>query len=505
MNAATQRRGPRRLIELFAGIGLAAEAFGTGADGAWQTVLANDINPRKAALYRLNHPTAPLVVADFATLRADCVPEADAWWASSPCQDVSTAGKREGIVGGERSSLAFTVIKLLRAAVQRRAAPAVVTFENVPGLLSKPAEFEVLVQALQGCGYRAGAVMMDSDSWLPASRKRVFLVGVRKDVAIPAACIGDGPHPRWSTPALLRAHASLGAEAQRAWVWWSMPPAETCRPELSSLLETEGQAVQWLGATATGRFLHKLDRPGRAELDRAMAAGRPVWGVTMEKMDSSPALPAGKRDRVSVFRHDVAFTLLASTTGSSRQRLVHVDGTCVRLREFTPREVARLMGAPETFQVPDTIGQAMTGFGDGVAVPVVRHLVRHIIEPLVGPAPVRGRVATRRDAVDWRRPIKSKTVGLVTYLPPDAHARLKTLAQAEGISMAQLALDALDLLVACRGGEPLSRHQGPRAPRGVPLSRLPRGRACDGSARQPPTPRPPARTTSASLHRRGQA
>ena len=123
MSAATQSGGPRRLVELFAGIGLAAEAFGTRPGDGWQTVLANDICPRKAALYRLNHPDAPLVEADITTLRADAIPEAHAWWASSPCQDVSTAGLREGVIRGEHSSLAFNVVKLLRAAVQRRVQP----------------------------------------------------------------------------------------------------------------------------------------------------------------------------------------------------------------------------------------------------------------------------------------------------------------------------------------------------------------------------------------------
>ena len=475
MSAVTPPRGPRRLVDFFAGIGLAAQGFGTGPGGGWRTVLANDVCPRKAALHRLNHPDAPLQVADIATLRVDSVPEADAWWASSPCQDVSSAGRREGVVGGERSSLAFTVIKLLRAAIQDRAAPPVVVFENVPGLLAKPAEFEVLVRALQGCGYRAGAVMMDAVRWLPASRKRVFLVGVRRDVAIPRGCIGDRPHPEWSTPALVHAHDAFDDGTRADWAWWSMPPADCRRPALSSLLESDGTAVSWLGAVETGRFLARLNVAGRAELDRAMAAGQAVLGVTTEKTDTGPATD-GRRGRVSTFRRDLAFTLLASTTGLSRQRLVHVDGTRVRLRELTPREVARLMGAPETFRVPTTTGRAMAGFGDGVAVPVVRHLARHLVEPLVDAALSPGGALPGRREVDWRRPIKAKTVGVVTYLPPDAHARLKVLAREDGVSMAQLVLDAFDLLVLSRGGEPLRRYRPSTNRRGAPKARKPRGR-----------------------------
>ena len=82
------------------------------------------------------------------------------------------AGLGRGVIGGDRSSLAFYVVKLLRAAARRGAAPAVVVFENVPGLLSDGAAFAVLVQALQGCGYRAGAVVVEAARWLPASRAR---------------------------------------------------------------------------------------------------------------------------------------------------------------------------------------------------------------------------------------------------------------------------------------------------------------------------------------------
>ena len=57
--------------------------------------------------------------------------------------------------------------------------------------------------------------------------------------------------------------------------------------------------------------------------------------MTVEKMDSRQHA-GGKRRRVSVFRRDVAFTLLASATGSSRQRLVEVDGPRIRLRDFNP-------------------------------------------------------------------------------------------------------------------------------------------------------------------------
>lgn len=51
---------------------------------------------------------------------------------------------------------------------------------------------------------------------------------------------------------------------------------------------------------------------------------------------------------------------------------------------MTAREYARLQGAPN-FAIPATVSenQALSGFGDAVAVPVVAWLSEHYLTPLV--------------------------------------------------------------------------------------------------------------------------
>jgi len=60
-----------------------------------------------------------------------------------------------------------------------------------------------------------------------------------------------------------------------------------------------------------------------------------------------------------------------------------VDGNKVRSRLISSRETARLMGLPDTYLLPDNYNEAYHLTGDGVAVPVVRHLAQHIIEPII--------------------------------------------------------------------------------------------------------------------------
>ena len=68
--------------------------------------------------------------------------------------------------------------------------------------------------------------------------------------------------------------------------------------------------------------------------------------------------------------------------GSSRQTIILIDGPEVRTRLISPREAARLMGLADRYKLPDN-SEAYHLIGDGLAVPVVRHLSRHIFSPII--------------------------------------------------------------------------------------------------------------------------
>src|SRR5690606_26919003 len=69
--------------------------------------------------------------------------------------------------------------------------------------------------------------------------------------------------------------------------------------------------------------------------------------------------------------------------GSSRQVIMVVDGDKVRTRLISSRETARLMGLPDSYRLPARYNEAYHLTGDGVAVPVVRHLAAHLFERLI--------------------------------------------------------------------------------------------------------------------------
>ena len=80
----------------------------------------------------------------------------------------------------------------------------------------------------------------------------------------------------------------------------------------------------------------------------------------------------------------VAGCLRTPAGGSSRQLLLFVEGENVRSRLLSPREAARLMGAPEHYPLPKGQTAALHLFGDAVCVPVVKWLSQNLLAPLAG-------------------------------------------------------------------------------------------------------------------------
>lgn len=60
-----------------------------------------------------------------------------------------------------------------------------------------------------------------------------------------------------------------------------------------------------------------------------------------------------------------------------------VEGERIRSRLISARETARLMGLPDEYRLPAAYNEAYHLTGDGVAVDVVRHLARHLFEPIL--------------------------------------------------------------------------------------------------------------------------
>lgn len=89
---------------------------------------------------------------DISTLNGAELPPVDIITFGSPCQDLSVAGQRAGLHDGERSSLFFEavrIIKEMREATNGKY-PRYIVWENVPGAFSsnKGRNFHAVLEAL---------------------------------------------------------------------------------------------------------------------------------------------------------------------------------------------------------------------------------------------------------------------------------------------------------------------------------------------------------------------
>lgn len=123
----------------------------------------------------------------------------------SPCQDLSVAGKQAGIHEGQRSSLFFEAIRIIKEMQNATSDifPRFAVWENVPGAFSshQGADFRAVLQALcevkdsnanvpqpnrggwkpSGCivgtGYSIAWRVYDAQYWgVPQRRKRIYLI-----------------------------------------------------------------------------------------------------------------------------------------------------------------------------------------------------------------------------------------------------------------------------------------------------------------------------------------
>ncbi|WP_151717545.1 DNA cytosine methyltransferase [Gemmobacter serpentinus] len=371
---------PHIYYDFFAGGGMAGFGLGSG----WQCLFANDIDAKKAASYRANHDGGKeLLLKDVAKVTPDEIPGmADLVWASFPCQDLSLAGKGAGLAG-KRSGMFKPFWQLVRDLHAAGRGPRMIAVENVYGAITSNGgrDFATLAAAFSGLGYRFGAVVVDAVHFLPQSRPRFFIIGIRGDLAIPDLCIQETPSSVWHPPALIEGQNLLSAAAKSRWVWWKLPVPACRNVALADLIEENPKGVTWHSAAETQYLLDMMTDLNRKKVEAAMQLGTRKVGTIYRRTRLDEA--GHKRQRAEVRFDDVAGCLRTPSGGSSRQTIMVVEGETVRSRLLSPREAVSLMGLPETFILPERYNDAYKLAGDGVAVPVVRHLAEAIFEPVL--------------------------------------------------------------------------------------------------------------------------
>ena len=161
-----------KIIDLFSGIG----GFSLGFQKAGYQFTEHyfsEIDKHAIANYKYNFPHAKYI-GDITTLHGGDFRDIDIITFGSPCQNFSTAGRREGLKGA-KSSLIQHAIALI-ADIR----PSIFIWENVKGAFSSNAgaDFWAIIQAFANIGgYRLEFQLLNTKWVLPQNRERIYLIG----------------------------------------------------------------------------------------------------------------------------------------------------------------------------------------------------------------------------------------------------------------------------------------------------------------------------------------
>lgn len=169
-----------KIVSFFAGAGGLDLGF---KEAGFDVIWANEFDKDIWETYKKNHPTTILDKRSIVSISPDEIPDCDGIIGGPPCQSWSEAGAARGIKD-DRGKLFYDFIRILEAKQ-----PKFFLAENVSGMLiSKHSEALNRIKELfrnAGIGYDLSFKMLNaSDFKVPQDRKRVFFIGIRKDLGI---------------------------------------------------------------------------------------------------------------------------------------------------------------------------------------------------------------------------------------------------------------------------------------------------------------------------------
>ena len=176
------------VISTFAGGG--GSSIGYKLAGG-NVALANEIDMDAVATYKRNHPKTRMIADDIKNLNDQQIDldDIDILDGSPPCItfSVARARKREHEEEGKTENL---VLDYIRLTLKLR--PKVCVIENVQQFKSAPV-FDAAIKGLQDGGYiTAHKVLNSVDFGVPQQRKRLFVLGIRSDVALKIGLTKEG-------------------------------------------------------------------------------------------------------------------------------------------------------------------------------------------------------------------------------------------------------------------------------------------------------------------------
>ena len=171
-------------IDLFSGAGGFLRGF---LDAGFKPLFSVEMWDSAIETHKFNYPKVPIIEKDIRQISdeelTNYVGKVDVVVGGPPCQGFSTIGKR--LERDPRNELVFEYIRFVKTLK-----PKVFLMENVRGLIStKHGEVKKIIESMfRELGYDVYSdVLCAADYGVPQLRNRVFFIGIRLDLKIPAS------------------------------------------------------------------------------------------------------------------------------------------------------------------------------------------------------------------------------------------------------------------------------------------------------------------------------
>jgi DNA (cytosine-5)-methyltransferase 1 len=305
-------------IDLFAGLGgfrIALESLGA------KCVYSNEWDEPVRRVYENNFGDIP--EGDITKVDENTIPDHDILCAGFPCQAFSISGKQKGFEDS-RGTLFFDVARIVKAKK-----PKIVFMENVKNFATHDngQTLEVVKATMEELGYTFNQrVLNAADYGVPQKRERIYMVCFRDDLSI-----DEFEYPK---------------------------PFKLTRYLEDFLLDDESM-VQDLYVDRPDTYYNGVE--DNKYSNKSIRLGTVNKGGQGERIYSTKGIA------ITLSAHGGG--IFAKTGGYL------ING---RPRKLHPRECARIMGFPDTYELCESQSQAYKQFGNSVVIDVLQLIAQQI-------------------------------------------------------------------------------------------------------------------------------
>ena len=307
-------------IDLFAGLGgfrIVLESLGA------ECVYSNEWDKHAQKVYFNNFGDLP--EGDITLVDEKQIPKHDILCAGFPCQAFSISGKQRGFEDS-RGTLFFDVARIVK---EKR--PKVVFMENVKNLAKHDGgkTLEVIQATMEELGYEFNQKVLSSVNYgIPQKRERIYMVCFRKDIV----------------------NANFN---------FKYPKSIPLTKHVEDFLIPEEEIPKNLFVTREDTYMeNKTDN---------VYSNKPIRMGIVNK--------GGQGERIYSTK-GIAITLSAYGGGAfSKTGGYLING---KTRKLHPRECARLMGYPDSYQLAEKDSQSYKQFGNSVVIDVLQYIAIEI-------------------------------------------------------------------------------------------------------------------------------